>query len=201
MTSIKFHLTDPVRLFIMYQNYTDYPKGSDPAITDILFEIGPIINRAKYGWSTYNLVLSSDISLDHKVSLLNDRWFSGSMGNLIIDYNLFKKYFPRFQVTEIQDRFYPLTEEDMLNDLDFMKDEITKIQIQMNIMKQKGENERYDFYSDLTSINMYKMFRFPNKEEFDLYVNKIRIITERDKKEMYDQRVNEMKVIENIIWN
>lgn len=190
---VKFRLTDPVKLIITYHNNS---------ISDITFEIGPIINRAKYGWSTYTLILPLDTSLENKISLLDSFLIIDNKPNfLIIDYELFKKHIKNFQATEIQDKFSPLSDNEILDDLDFMRDEVAKIQIQMNIMKQKSEIERYNFYNDLISINMYKMFCFPNKEEFDTYINKVREITDRDKDNEYNQRVNEMKEIEKLIWS
>jgi hypothetical protein len=196
--SIKFRPTDSVKLTVIYHNQSDI--SNNLVITDISFEIGPIINRPKYGWSTYNLILSPDISLDQKKSLIDERLFNNMIDILVIRYELFKKHFIRFQAIEIQDKFTPLSEEDLLNDVDFMRDEVAKIQIQMNVMKQKGEIERYQFYNDLISINMYKMFQFPNKNEFEEYIDKIRLITERDSKDMYNQRVNEIKEIEKLVW-
>jgi len=194
--SIKFRSTDKIRLIIMYQDLSN-------TISDIHFEIGPIINRSRSGWSTYNLIPHPDTTLDQKISLLNKCGFNDIM-NMIdifaIKYKLFKIHITSFQAIEIQDKFTPLTEDDLLNDLDFMHDEVAKIQIEMNIMKQKGEIERYNFYNDLISINMYKMFQFPNKEEFNTYVDNIRSITERDKTDTYNQRINEIKEIEKLVW-
>ena len=119
---------------------------------------------------------------------------------LIISYELFKNTFKTFQATELQDKFISLSENDLLDDLDFMHDETTKIQILMNVMKQKGETERYDFYNDLISVNIHKMFQFPSKEDYDRYIDKIRQITEKDKEEIYNKRVNEIKEIEKLVW-
>lgn len=191
--SIKFRLTDPVRVTPTYHNDT---------ISNIIFEIGPVINRARYGWSTYALILPNDTSLSHKLSVLDKYIIIDNKPNVVIvDYELFRKYFTNFQAAEIHDKFTSLSEDDLLDDLDFMHDEVAKIQIQMNIMKQKGEIERYNFYNDLISINMHKMFCFPTKDEFDIYVDKIRQITDRDKDDTYNQRVNEMKEIEKLVWS
>lgn len=196
--SIKFRPTDKIKLIVMYQN-----QAVDYTVSDVQFEIGPIINRSRGGWSTYNLIPHPDTTLDQKISLLNKYGFNDIM-NMIdifdIKYKLFKNHFTSFQAIEIQDKFTPLTEDDLLNDLDFMHDEVAKIQIEMNIMKQKGEIERYNFYNDLISINMYKMFQFPNKEEFNTYVDNIRSITERDKTDTYNQRINDIKEIEKLVW-
>lgn len=191
ISSVKFRSTDLVTLIITYQNNI---------VNDITFEIGPIINRIKNGWSTYSLILPNDTSIDQKLSLLDSSIMIHKPNLLIISYELFKNTFKTFQATELQDKFISLSENDLLDDLDFMHDETTKIQILMNVMKQKGETERYDFYNDLISVNIHKMFQFPSKEDYDRYIDKIRQITEKDKEEIYNKRVNEIKEIEKLVW-
>ena len=194
--SIKFRTTDPVSIsFIDQENQPDYSDDNKLIISDVRFVLGPIINRVKCGWSTYDIILHPNVQLDQKLAPFDKLPVDNK-----ISFETFKKHFTGFHAVEIQDKFTPLTEDDLLNDLDFIHDEVAKIQILMNTMKQKGEIERYNFYNDLIGTKMYKMFQFPTKDEFDTYINKIRYITEQDKETIYNQRVNDIKNISTLVW-
>lgn len=193
--SIKFRLSSIVTI-------TTIPSKQEYMIT-----IGPVINRQKYGWSTFCCSLSPDINFDDVFNFCekynkiytNDESDRSDKITFVIEYVTFKKYFTHFEVSEIYDRFTPLSDNDLLDDLDFIREEIINIHIQMNIMKQKGEIERYNFYDDLVSNKRYKMFQFVSQEQYDAYINRIRHIIAQEK-DTYEQRINDIHNVSSKIW-
>ena len=178
--SVKFRATDLVTAIIKLDDMSN--------IIDVQFEIGPIINRSKKGWSIYELLPSINNTLERKIEFVN-------LVNHHLNYSIFRNHFVKLEAKEITDKFILLSEDDLLDDLDFMHDEITKIRIQMNIMKQEGQTERYNFYDGLINNNIHRMFGFANRDSFDSYIQTIRSITERDQQMIRDQRVQEINDI------
>lgn len=183
--SVKFRPTDSVIPIITFDNTSN--------IIDVQFEIGPIINRSKRGWSIYELLPLTNNTLEQKIALIPT--------DHTLNYGMFKNHFEKLEAREISNRFILLSESDLLDDIDFMHDEIAKIRIQMNIMKQEGQTERYDFYDDLINNNIHRMFGFVDRDEFDSYVETIRLITERDQQIMRDQRIQEINDIASRVWD
>jgi len=184
--SVKFRATDLVTAIIKLDDMSN--------IIDVQFEIGPIINRSKKGWSIYELLPSINNTLERKIEFVN-------LVNHHLNYSIFRNHFVKLEAKEITDKFILLSEDDLLDDLDFMHDEITKIRIQMNIMKQEGQTERYNFYDGLINNNIHRMFGFANRDSFDSYIQTIRSITERDQQMIRDQRVQEINDIASCVWD
>ena len=184
--SVKFRATDLVTAIIKLDDMSN--------IIDVQFEIGPIINRSKKGWSIYELLPSINNTLERKIEFVN-------LVNHHLNYSIFRNHFVKLEAKEITDKFILLSEDDLLDDLDFMHDEITKIRIQMNIMKQEGQTERYNFYDGLINNNIHRLFGFANRDSFDSYIQTIRSITERDQQMIRDQRVQEINDIASCVWD
>lgn len=164
---------------------------------DIMIE--KVINRSKMGWSAYKVILPSDMiekkvaenirSLDpSKILDSITTWKIDPDTNIehvavtyIINYNVFTSLHKIFKVSELVERFRILTDECLLNDLEFMQEEIVTIKINMNLMKQKGELSRFAFYENLINNKLHTMFQFSSKDEYDTYIAKITTLIKSDK--------------------
>src|SRR5580692_10718174 len=118
--SIKFRPNDLVVLNIKYSDDTNKPEYV--IVSSIEIEIGPIINRVKCGWSTYRLTPPEHIDI---IKTFQNRINSYFIHRIVIEYREFKIIVKDFKASELLDRFSPFTIEDMMDDLDFIVDEIT----------------------------------------------------------------------------
>ena len=86
----------------------------------INIKIGPVVNRVDCCFSFYKIVLSDDDTKRCEKMYNDDATFN---------YKDFKKKFKINHVAMIESESLPMTNQDMLNDLDFIKDEITNCKI------------------------------------------------------------------------
>lgn len=192
--SIKFRPNDLVVLNITHQFSDDVDVNGD---VNVDIEIGPIINRVRCGWSTYCPITSEH---DNIINAFRDRISSSSTSRIVIEYREFKTIIKEFKAVELLDRFRPFSIEDMRDDLDFIKDELTHVKIQMNIMKQKNEIEKYNFYENLVEKNTHLMFGLPSKEKYFTYMKNLSEICNTSQK-MHQSLQNAHTVSENIMWH
>ncbi|VBB17798.1 hypothetical protein YASMINEVIRUS_261 [Yasminevirus sp. GU-2018] len=167
--------------------------------TDIGIIIEKVINRARMGWTTYQVVLPNTTvkqSVAERIRMLDaskilDTTTTGGLDpqtqtrrvavTHTINYTTFREVCKEFKVTELVDRFVPMTDECLLRDLEFMQEEVVTVKIQMNLMKQKGETSRLAFYEDLIGNRPHIMFQLPTKEDYDAYIAKITSLVKSDK--------------------
>jgi hypothetical protein len=130
--------------------------------------IGPIINRCCMCWSYYQVFIDQD-----KSNLGDIKMKLESMDHHDIKYNEAKKILKILYVSELSDHRRSLTDDDMLDDLDEMKNEIVRRQISMNILKQQNNIELYEKNHRLIYHEPHKLFHLPSYEAYTHYLDKI----------------------------
>lgn len=188
--SIKFRPSDKVTIKLIDLN---------PII-----EIGPVFNRDLCGWSLYSVDTNSiknEISLFlENQTLDSDKFkdFSDAHHPILIksDYRTFKNYFKLFKVRELHDRFYPATEQDLLDDLEFMHDEIANIKSRL-ILINTDEHEKLSFYNNLLN-NPHLIFSFKSLDNYNAYVLKLTEIASRVNNENREHNLEAIKQIDKI---
>lgn len=195
--SIKFHSNDHVSLILRYYHA---PLNITSEIVHINVELGPIINRSKCGWSTYQLIVPEHIDVFKIFNPIYDidKIITNKIYKIDLDYQSFKSHIKEFKARELADRFYPASDNDLLDDLDFINDEITHIKIQMNLMKQKNEIDEYNFYENLLHNNTHLIFQLPSKEAYDRYIDKIIKIRKIHFQEQFNQKIREIASIRDV---
>lgn len=194
--SIKFRPSDKVTIKLIDLN---------PII-----EIGPVFNRDLCGWSLYSVDTNSiknEISLflenqtldsNFNQTLDSDKFkdFSDAHHPILIksDYRTFKNYFKLFKVRELHDRFYPATEQDLLDDLEFMHDEIANIKSRLNLI---NSDENRSFYNNLLN-NPHLIFSFKSLDNYNAYVLKLTEIASRVNNENREYNLETIKQIDKI---
>lgn len=173
--SIKFRKNDTIRILFEDVNgnstNTEYPR----------IVLGPVIDRVKCVKCWYLLTLTdyTDIRIvsekQFKVHLNSDQ-----CTEFTALYKDFKKVCKIESAHRLVDGDIEMTDEELMDDLDFMKNEIITCQINMNMMKQRGEMEKYQFYDDMINIHQHDMFQIPTPELFVQYMDKIAKILEKE---------------------
>lgn len=152
--------------------------------------IGPVVNRMNCCFCFYKIVLSDD-DTKRCVKMYND--------DATFSYKDFKKKFKIDHVAMMEADSLPMTNQDMLNDLDFIKNEITNCKIKMNSLKQEGDMMMYNFYNNLIRNKQYEMFQFQSKETYHQYLDKIsEIIDSLDLKS--NENMDNINVLSNHLW-
>lgn len=195
--SIKFHSKDSVFL-ILSCDCSPFDMQTETVHANV--ELGPIINRMKQGWSIYQLVIPDHIDLIKIFSPIHDipKIFTKKMHKIEMDYQSFKSYVKDFKARELIDRFIPASDEDLLNDLNFIDDEITHVKIQMNLMEQKKEISEYNFYYKLLHENTHLMFQLSSKELYNKYIDKIIKIKKEHFHEEFNQKIQKIELMCNM---
>ncbi len=159
--------------------------------------IGPIINRYYLCWSHYQVFVKdycNNEDLKKRLQKLTINTCSSEslesvesvesvdlMNQFIINYNESKKIFSIDYVTELLDYRTMLTNEDLMNDLDYMKNEIIGRQILMNKFKQQNNNDAYTKYYQMIYHEPHKLFQFLSHIEYTKYLDIIdNIITKQN---------------------
>jgi len=182
----------------------------------LVIKIGPIINRVKCCFEFYSVVLTettnnydyilktlNTINSTNDSNKSNDSNISNDSNTTEIStcYKKFKELFQIDHVTLLESESITLTNQDLLNDLDFIKDEIIKCKIHMNTLKQKNELNLYNFYNDLVNNRQHEMFQFLSKNDYDNYLDKIAKIIEIEfPKDCENDNIANVQIISEKIW-
>lgn len=174
---------------------------------NIKITIGPVIDRLNLCSSYYNVIIMFDDnnsndnnSYDNNESnestnLNNSREFKSKFINICnlyfahimntkyiykTNYNTFKKYFKISHLEKINNMCKTLSEQELLDDLDFIKSQFKKYRIIME--KNKDINiEKYNMINHMLSHEQYKMFQLSSNDQFEKYLDEITKIIEKQK--------------------
>jgi hypothetical protein len=170
MPTIKFHNSD-----IIIIRLKDNPQP------EIL--IGPIINRTLCIKSYYLIEVSNSDGL-------LDRYTDN-----MTTYREFKKHYKITSAHKL-DLDEPLTNEELLDDLDFIKNEIVNCRITLNLHLQKGDMKKFTFYNNLLNSQQHSIFHLPSADHYMEYLNKIAKLIDKDPMDVID---NNKKLMDQVI--
>ena len=165
--------------------------------------IGPIINRLTLSWNFYKIGLDIIINKNtfdilHEKEEVNRQ---DDCKEYIIKYKDFTKNIKISYVELINDMTYKMTNNDLLDDLDFMKSEIVKCRISMNKFKLLNEIDKYNTYDKMINHEQYKMFQLPSSEDFDKYLDTISSLLDKETiEENEKENMNYISLLSNQIW-
>jgi hypothetical protein len=194
--SIKFRQNDKVDL-----QFSFISNESSSVLGNVSIKIGPIIDRVNCMKKYYELffVDLTDITTIHDICDKKFNKFKNTNG-FKISYKMLKDNFKISHATELEFLRVPMTNQDLMDDLDFMKDEIIKCQINMNLLKQKNDQKKYDFYNQLINHKQHIMFQVPTLQEYSIYLDKISKLIVDNKPEIEKQNMTNVMAISNTMW-
>jgi hypothetical protein len=202
--SIKFRPNENVVLEFTYDD-SDADDNTTHSISSVKALIGPVINRPKHGWSIYSVKMSDQQTIDEirsKCYELIPSLKEMKLDRYMMDYSTFKKNFKIEHVSEVSEHFQALTDQDLLNDLDFIKGEIDRIRINMNKLEQTGAIKRLEFFTDLVTKKQHTMFQFNSHEEYESYIDKIAKLIDKDEiDKALAESIKNVDAISKTIWN
>jgi hypothetical protein len=144
--------------------------------------LGPIIDRSKLCWLHYNGIIKNDFM--DLINICKSHFQFKYLNNInemnyTTSYKTFKKYLSLEYVKIIPNYVIPLSEDDILNDLTFMKSKIMKHIEIMSEYKQNNDMTNYNFMNNLLYHEQFKMFQMTNNEEYNTYIDVIKTITDK----------------------
>lgn len=206
-SSIKFRQADDVTIvFVIDSDNADTQNIVPLASTQKSphMTIGPLIDRVRCVKSFYAVTIDGDpdiwkISNDH----LTISYRSGDKICFTTKYKEFKRYFKIVCAHELSNLSIPLTDKDLLDDLDFMKSEIVTCQINMNVLKQKGDMDKFTFYDNMINNQQHVMFQVPTAEQYALYLDKIGKLLDNNDENITNkekQIMNDVMSVSKEVW-
>jgi hypothetical protein len=196
---IKFRQADNVHIIFGLDN-GDHMNNVSISSAQIFphIIIGPLIDRMRCVKSFYEIIVE-----DHPdIQKISREYFSvmsqtGDEIRFATKYTDFKKHFKIVYAHELNELSTPLTDDDLIEDLDFMKREIVTCQINMNILKQKGDMDKFSFYENLINNQQHIMFQVHTAEQYAEYLDKIAKLLDNNA----DDVINKEKQIMNDVMN
>ena len=175
-----------------------------PLQNDVI--IGPIINRNNCTKIFYNIeIMEKNKLYDICMKYFNYCMYRSKNRNIIIqfdiNYKLLKKYCKIVHVCERES--IEMTENDFLNDLDYMNDEIMKCKMNMDLMKFKKEFDKYNFYQELINNKQHTMFQLLSINNYNAYLDKISLVVNNYNSISIEQEkeiMNDIIDISHTIW-
>ena len=197
-TSIKFRQNDNVLIVLTINIDIDIKHDLSHII------IGPLIDRVNYNKCFYAIKIE-DYPDYHKIlkDYFTQSYISNHEVHFTTKYKVFKKYFKITYARELPELLLQLSDQDLVDDLDFMKSEIINCQINMNVHKQNGNMMKYAFYDDIINKHQHIMFQIPTNNQYMLYLDKISLILDQNIDIMLNkekQIMNDVMDISNNIW-
>ena len=204
--SIKFRQDDHVSIIFEFDpdsNYRIYKKIPIINLSNVSIILGPVTNRIKCTKSYYDIKILNeynnvyDTCLKHFESCIMRAKNRNILVQFDINFKKLKKYFNISHASEIHAN--SMTDNELLDDLDFMNDEIIKFKIKMNILEQQNEHSKLNFYKDLLNDKQYIMFQIPSANEYMEYLDKISTLL--DNKSSNEKRImNEVMNLSYNVW-
>ena len=168
--------------------------------------IGPLIDRVRCFKAFYAITTEDNPSIQEllkeqfnvSLKLETDTCFT-------INYKEFKKYFKITYARELTNLGSLMSDDELISDLDFMKNEIVTCQINMNILKQKGDMIKYAFYDNMINNQQHLMFQIPTTVQYAAYLDKIANLLDKNdvnvtQKEKEKKIMNDVMDVSNNIW-
>src|SRR5579872_6777993 len=183
--SVKFRQNDKVDL------HFNFSSNVTPSLPDsVSIKIGPIIDRTNCMKKYYELFFVDMSNIMTIYDTCEKKFNKFKNANCFkISYKMLKSNFKISHATELEFLRESMTNQDLLDDLDFMKDEIVKCQINMNLLKQKNDHKNYEFYDQLINYKQHIMFQVPTLQEYSAYLDKISKLIVDNKPEIEKQKM------------
>lgn len=201
-SSIKFRQTSDVTIVLTSNDACTDQTNITYKLSHIT--IGPLVDRVKYVKCFYAISVDENpdfqkISKEHFTESYN----SEHEIRFTTKYKEFKKYFKIVCARELNDLSTPLSDQDLINDLDFMKSEIVTCQINMNLLKQKGDMTKYAFYDNMINKQQHLMFQVPTPEQYASYLDKIAKLLDKNVDDVTNkekQIMNDVMEVSKNVW-
>ena len=116
-------------------------------------------------------------------------------------YKTFRNLFEIDHVKMMTDKITPMSDQDLLDDLDFMNNEIIKCKIAMNIFYQKSDMIKYNAYRQLIYTDTHKMFQLQSPDEYNNYLDHISLLIKGSSIDDTKKEFNHMRDVSESIWN
>lgn len=131
---------------------------------------GPVINRYGFVWEYYDLFLTDDSLRPYNVGFPEGVEIITTYGDLVkagckIDYMRLLK----------EESQTPLTDQDLVDDLEYMQKEIEKCDKLVKKYQNKDDEKKSEFFFNLVNVNTYKMFLFNSEKDYEDYIKRVRI--------------------------
>ena len=130
---------------------------------------GPIINRNKRVWEHYEMFLDKDslsledIGYTHGIEIVTS---FGELIKLGCKINHIKLLPEESKVK--------LSDQDLVDDLEFMQKEIDKCDKMVKKYKDLGDDKKSEFYFNLVNVNTHTMFQLKSEEEYFEYIKHVK---------------------------
>jgi phosphate-selective porin len=199
-TFMKFRQSDEVTIILKNDNTMEY----------IEIIIGPIIDRVNLMKINYQITVENDTEIKNISKNNFETVYKIETDTKIVSeikyktkYREFKNHFKIIYVNE-KDKVL-MSNQDMIDDLDFIKNELITCQINMNLLKQKGETEKLHFYENLINYEQHRMFQIPSADMYNEYLDKIAKILDKEigddsTKNMEKKIMNNILSLSNDVW-
>ncbi len=116
-------------------------------------------------------------------------------------YKKFRNLFEIDHATKMNENTIPMTNQNLLDDLDFMNNEIIKCKIAMNNFYQNSDMTKYNAYRQMIYTDTHKMFELESPEEYNNYLDHIsKLIPDYNIDDTKKEFDNMRDVSENL-WN
>jgi hypothetical protein len=172
--------------------------------TDLMYKIiiGPIINHPLLCWTYYNARIDID-NLDRD-SMIDrcQKYFTpidvDTGLSYVTKYVNFKKYFKIDYVELIDNRLIEMTDNDLMDDLDLMKDILIRHQDRIDKYFQSNDMDNYNKCRHILNIEQHILFQIPTKEQYGNYLDKISETIDRFKSDEKKKMETIMIMSENL---